>query len=164
MAETRSRLSDELQDLRDRGKVNMAVGSIVAVVGVVILFGFTIGDESSQSEDLADVMLYFLPRLSLVLIVEVFAYFFLRLYSLSLTEIKYFQNEITNWESKLLSLRAAARVGRQRVVERVITEIAKTERNHVLRKGETTVAHERWRGERQEEASIGRAFLRRWRK
>ena len=143
----------------------MAIGSIVAVVGAVLLFAFTVVEGAEKEHrDLFEAALYFVPRLSLVLIVEVFAYFFLRLYSLSLSAIKYFQNEITTWESTLLSLCTATQIGRRRIVERLIMEIARTERNHVLRKGETTVGHERWRAERQEDASVGRAVLKMWRR
>ena len=82
----------------------------------------------------------FVPQLSLVTIVEVFAYFFLRLYSHSLTEIKYFQNEISNFEAKLTSLWTAIETDNQEVVGDIVRELARTERNHILKKGETTVA------------------------
>ncbi|HEV7428245.1 MAG TPA: hypothetical protein VGQ46_17960 [Thermoanaerobaculia bacterium] len=62
---------------------------------------------SAGSGDISAYIIPFLPRLSLVLLIEVFAYFFLGLYKVSLFDVKYIQNEITVVEFRVLALKAA---------------------------------------------------------
>ena len=147
--EARSRLETTIERLRKerdaltrRGNLNLAAGSFVAIGGMGMLAYFLVATTSSTLPDANgwDFVRRFLPQLSLVTIVEVFAYFFLRLYSRSLTEIKYFQNEISNVEAKLASLGTALETGDRELVGDVVRELARTERNHILKKGETAVA------------------------
>ena len=97
----------------------------------------------------------FIPRISLVLLVEVFAYFFLRLYSTNLIGIKFFQNEMTNFESKFLALRAAEHKNDEASIAEVIRQLALTERNIVIQKGQTTVDLERSKAEKETITSLG---------
>ena len=141
------RLDDELLALSSRGNLNLSLGVIVSVGGMAILayFIFTLASLEPQpgfSE-------YFIPRLSLVAFVEVFAYFFLRLYSSSLVEIKYFQNEITNIETRFFALKAALYTSNEKSIEEVIRHFAHTERNFVLQKGQTTAEIEHWKTEKR---------------
>ena len=85
----------------------------------------------------------FMPRLSLVILIELFAYFFLKLYKSSLSEIKYFQNELSNFEAKFVSLRIAIMDKDRGVFDEVIKTLSRTERNYILEKGQTTVELER---------------------
>ena len=138
------RLNEERDALSWRGNFNLALGSIVGGIGMGVLAYFVINmtGDSQDGPPGWEFVRRFLPQLSLVTLVEVFAYFFLRLYSRSLTEIKYFQNEISNFEAKLASLRTALETADEDLLRRVVLELARTERNHILRKGETTVATE----------------------
>ena len=144
---TIDRLRLELGALTRRGNFNLAAGSFVAVGGMVVLgyFVFAMTDEALPNANGWDFVRRFLPQLSLVTIVEVFAYFFLRLYSRSLTEIKYFQNEISNFEAKLASVGTALETGDGELLGDVVRELARTERNHILKKGETAVAADQWK-------------------
>jgi hypothetical protein len=80
----------------------------------------------------------FLPRLSIVLIIEVFSYFFLRLYKSSLAEIKYFQNEATNIEHNFVDLEAAISIEDKTLIEKCIYTFLAVERNPVMGKNQTT--------------------------
>ena len=154
---TVSRLGEELRALSRRGNVNLSLGITTAIVGMVILgtFLFTL----PPADDALDFAESFLPRISLVILIEVFAYFFLRLYSNSLIEIKYFQNEITNIESKTMALLAATHPGNEKSMKDVIVRLSQTERNYVLRKGQTTVDVERFKMEKETVASLLDALL-----
>jgi hypothetical protein len=88
------------------------------------------------------VISYYIPRISVVVFIEVFAFFFLRLYKIGLDDVKYYQNELTNVELKLRALSEALKSGEAPTITLVITELAKTERNFVLKKGESTVGLE----------------------
>ena len=77
--------------------------------------------------------------ISLSLFIEIFSFFFLKLYKSGLTEIKYFQNELTNIEMKFVSLDTALCTGEKDTITGVISEFSKTERNFILEKGQSTV-------------------------
>jgi hypothetical protein len=102
-----------------------------------------------EFENTLDFVESFVPRLSLVIFIELFAYFFLRLYKDTLSEIKYFQNEITNIESKHLAVAMAISNNSDEGLIHSIDSLLSTERNHILNKGQTTVEIEKARTEQQ---------------
>lgn len=135
---TADRLRNELSALSRRGNTNLVLGIFTTVIGLLILGYFVL--EIPAAEDLTTgLLLGFVPRLSLVMFIELFAYFFLKLYKASLSEIKYFQNEITNVESKAVALWTSVVLDDRRAILAVIEELASTERNNVLEEGQTTV-------------------------
>jgi hypothetical protein len=110
--------------------------------------------QAPQTVDMAAFTVAFVPRISLVLLIEMFAYFFLRLYKSTLTEIKYFQNEITSIEAKYLALIVAATGKKEEQLSGVLEQLARTERNFILDKGQTTVDLERNRLDHQLDDSL----------
>jgi hypothetical protein len=133
-----ARLRDELGALARRGNLNLSLGVAVAVGGLAVLGHFAFAAGNGDLPPAAAVSV-FLPRLSLVLFIEVFAWFFLQTYRSTLAEIRYFQNELTNLESKAIALEASALAGTTAGLEAVIALIAATERNRVLERDQTTV-------------------------
>lgn len=81
--------------------------------------------------------------MSFVIVVELFAYFFLRLYKNGFDEIKYFQNEITNIEMKVMSLKYVQEFKSEDMIKELAMHLMKTERNFILEKGQTTVSIEK---------------------
>ena len=148
-----SRLANELSKLAKRGNLNLVIGIMVAFLGMSLLGYFVFFDEvveKSQKDPSFENFLYlFIPRISLVVIVEIFSYFFLRLYSLSLIEIKYFQNELTNVQTKYSALKAAVYLDSPEAIREVILEFSNTERNFLIRKGQTTADLERSKIEKE---------------
>jgi hypothetical protein len=137
----KSRLEDEIEALGKRGRVNMTIGAIFAFAGIAALGYFALwsGAEYKTVEDLG---IKFFPRITFVLLVEIFSYFFLNLYRHSIFEIKYFQNEMTNVESRTLALQGCLLTGDVSTASKICEQLAKTERNFVLKKGEVSL-HER---------------------
>jgi len=136
------RLTREIAALSRRGNLNLVLGIMTTVVGLGILGYYVFYDQASGQNPWLFTS-HFLPRLTLVIFIEIFAYFFLRLYKSSLIEIKYFQNEMTNLESRFIALVIALEVSEAPTLDSVIIELGKTERNHVLQKGQTTLRLER---------------------
>lgn len=134
---TYNRLNQEIDALGRRGNLNLAIGIITTVVGFII-FGILVFSISAKANEFS-IVKDFLPRLSLVFLIELFAYFFLGLYKSSLTEIKYFQNEITNLETWHLSLQQAMILDDDETIKNLLERLASTERNFLLKKGESTV-------------------------
>jgi hypothetical protein len=159
-AETPARLLAEVQSLNTRANVNLAVGSAISLIGLAILTWFVWITSNELSSHLApsDVGIRFVVRLTLAAFIQIFAYFFLRLYRHNLFETKYFQNEATNAEFRLISLMAATIHSDQKLLERVCLELVKTERNFILKKGETTVANQRELIEKDYDALISKTI------
>lgn len=138
---TMKRLSNEINELGKRAKVNLIIGSVAALSGVsvFVLFVFErVSPDAVESYLITD----FAPRISLVIVIEIFAYFFLGLYKSNLSEIKYFHNELTNVESRYLALEEAISLEDEDAVKEIVKDISKTERNFLLKKGESTVSTE----------------------
>lgn len=150
------RLGREVQDLARRGNLNLILGITTTLVGLAVL-GYAVF-YSPVSHTPEELLAYFVPRVSLVILIEVFAYFFLKLYKQSLAEIKYFQNEITNIESKQLAIQLATRTEDPALRARVVEELSKTERNFILGKDQTTVDLERERISRSTYADVASAI------
>src|SRR5450830_496423 len=119
------RLGREVQDQAKRGNLNLILGILTTLIGLMVLA-------------------YFVPRVSLVMLIEVFAYFFLKLYKQSLSEIKYFQNEITNVESSHLAIQFAKDPDTSLQLK-IVEELMQTERNFLMSKDQTTIDIERER-------------------
>lgn len=151
--ESRGRLQRELDALGRRGNLNLGLGAITTVVGISLL-GFSVFAETSTAKDLWTLASHFAPRLALVLLIELFAFFFLSLYKSSLSEIKYFQNELTNIESRQLALRAATDSKEPSLLADVIGKLASTERNHILSKDQTTIELEKVRIDRDSQSTL----------
>lgn len=148
--QTIQRLRQELFALSKRGNLNLSIGIITTISGLFLLGSFVIDNALLPLSDktaatLEQFLIDFLPRLSLVILIEVFAYFFLSLYKATLVEIKYFQNEITSIEAKFLALRLASLSDQSEQISTAVEALSKTERNFILNKDQTTVDLERAR-------------------
>jgi len=156
--ESRARLSRELQALGFRGNLNLALGAITTVTGLSLLGWSVFQEVSSSINGILGMASHFLPRLTLVILIELFAFFFLSLYKSSLAEIKYFQNEITNLESKQIALKTAVEYGDVTMITAMVASLASTERNHVLSKDQTTVELEKAKIEQQGRGDLLKAL------
>lgn len=134
---TLGRIYSELDALARRGTLNLVLGVVLALTGIGLL-GFVVLGSSEHPSSLQDFAMTFLPRLSIVALVELFSYFFLRLYKSSLDEIKYFQNEATNIEFHFVALEAAIHSEKEELSTEAIKSFLKTDRNHLLSNGMTS--------------------------
>lgn len=164
------RLKNEIDDLRLRANVNLGIGIAIAFVGVGLLIYIvyavntsevlnTLASGGSETNDkfIKHLSLTLIPKILLVFFIEMFAYFFLKLYKNGLEEIKYFQNELTNIESKLISVEVSFVTKNEESMKEALKVLVQTERNFVLKKGETTVELERAKSESENMQNIIRA-------
>ncbi len=136
------RLENEIERLNRRGGANLGIGSTIAISGIVVLAVFLYDSQYDGFKGVSFII-HLLPKFSFVLIVELFAYFFLRLYKNGFEEIKYFQNEITNIEMKTMALKYALEYKNEDMIKELSLNLMQTERNFVLEKGQTTVSLEK---------------------
>lgn len=120
-----------------KANINLFIGIIVAFLGVLFII-MNVLDYPKNELNLYQLVLYILPRLSIILIIETFAYFFLRLYRLSLDEIKYLHNEATSIEHRLLALKVALEKNDEETIKEIILALSKFEKNSI----EQTVVQE----------------------
>jgi len=129
-------------------------------VAAITILGFVVFAEPDiEPDNHWRYIAHFALRLSLALFVEVFAYFFLRLYRQSLDEIKYYQNELTNLEMKFVGVRLSTTGVEAKLLKVAVNALMNTERNFILKKGETTVNLERDRQDKNEVLEIFRETL-----
>jgi hypothetical protein len=155
LKDLRGRFLTEMAALGRRANINLGVGGGIALFGLGFL-AYVVLQTQPEGGGAAAIAQSYLPKLSLVLAIELLAFFFLSLYRSSLAEIKYFQNETTNVESRLLALRVALNVKSDELTKDVVAQLARTERNFVIDKGHTTVDLERARLENEAAASLGK--------
>lgn len=138
---SRSRLKEEVDDLGRRGNLNLIIGMVTTLFAIALLvyLVLTVQVDSSKGEIL---LLHYIPRLSVIVFIEIFSFFFLRLYRSSLEGITYFQNELTNIDARSTAIEVAFSTGDKTVLIGLIDTLAKTERNFRLAKDESTPALE----------------------
>lgn len=146
------RLENEIDRLNRRGGVNLGIGAVIALFGILYL-GYTVTDQVIINDKLEYIM-HMAPRLSFVIVIELFAYFFLKLYKNGFEEVKYFQNELTNIDSKVLGIKFLKDVRNEELMGEVIKNLMSTERNFVLEKGQSTVSLEQQKIKSESEKNI----------
>lgn len=149
----KNRLNNEVEKLSRKANVNLVIGSLTTFIALLAL-SYMVFSSNSSFKSIADMLYHYVPRLSLIVFIEVFAYFFLRLYKLNLSDMKYFQNELTTIELKLASITTAINFGKDIDISYITNEFAKTERNFILKNGETTVELEKSRIEKSDMKEI----------
>jgi hypothetical protein len=151
-SQTKERLFSEVESLTRRGNLNLVIGGITTVFAVGMLVYIVLNGKipiSPEQRNIEFLLWHYVPRLSVAIFIEVFSFFFLKLYRNSLEDIKFFQNEITNIDSKIISLEAAIFFKDKNTISAVVSELSKTERNFKLQKGESTVGLEQSKIESQ---------------
>jgi hypothetical protein len=136
------RINEELARLRRSANLNLVIGTLTTTLALTGL-GYEVFNSELEITDSLKILAHYLPRLSLIIFIEIFAFFFLKLYKTTLEDIKYFNNEKTNIDFKLISLKSALTSENKDLIKLVIEELVKTERNFKLKKGESTVELEK---------------------
>lgn len=139
---TRERLLEEITSLGRRGNLNLVLGSMTSLVGLFAL-GYVVFMNSDAAS--SAFMINHIPRITLILFIQLFGFFFLKLYRSSLESIKYFQNELTNVELRFIAINASIMSGNEKSLASIVSTFSKTERNFLLQKGQTTVEIEKTR-------------------
>ncbi|MEX3923094.1 hypothetical protein AB4Y36_03595 [Paraburkholderia sp. BR10936] len=135
--ETTARLKAAIDELNQRANLNLVFGIAISVGGVVALLVLTFS--APPENTWLDFVKIYVPRLTVAILIELFAYFFLKLYKDNLAETRYFHNEITNIAARRTALITSLATVDQSAVKQAITELLKTERNGTLTKSQTTV-------------------------
>lgn len=131
------RVNYEINRLSRRANLNLTIGAITTIFAAFFL-GYTVLNSELSFENLSAFLIHFLPRLSVVIFIEIFAFFFLKIYKSNLNDVKYYQNELTNIEFKVSSITTAFYIDNKDLVNKLTEKFSDVERNFILKKGETT--------------------------
>jgi hypothetical protein len=153
----------------DRIQRNAIVNLIIGIIGTIIsisILAFSILSNQIYT-DIDIFFIHFLPRLTFVVFIQLFAFFFLRLYKNNLEDAKYFQNELTNLSAKTSALRIAYITKNDGLIVEMIKELSHTERNFKIQKEETLLNIEKAKIEKDfdlETISAFKDFLKTYKK
>ncbi|MEG8988040.1 hypothetical protein VCT25_19210, partial [Acinetobacter baumannii] len=123
--------------------INLSLGMMLSIGGILYLGNFVVNVQNFGS--IEEMIINTFPKAIFVLLIEVFAYFFLKLYKQSLDDIKYYQNELTNIESKNLAVQIAKQSNNHKLITICIEKLLGTERNFILEKDQSTIEIEKER-------------------
>ena len=73
------RLSEELLALSRRGNLNLVIGTLTTLAAVGLLIYMVMGHDN-KIDSITNLFSYYVPRISTVVFIEIFGFFFLRLY------------------------------------------------------------------------------------
>lgn len=136
--------------------INLSIGITGSIFAICIL-GFSLLSEQKYST-LQDFAIHLTPRLTFALFIQLFAFFFLRLYKNNLEDGKYFQNELTNISAKCSSLKIAVLTKNIDKQSEILSNLSKVERNFKLRKEETLLNIEKAKIEKEYDLELLNAF------
>lgn len=142
------RIQGELSRLRRSANLNLVIGTLTTTLAIIAL-GYEVFKSDLDFTNTVKLLSHYVPRLSLVIFIEIFAFFFLKLYKANLQDIKYYNNEKTNIDFKIIALKTAINNEDKSLIKLSIEELIKTERNFKLGKGESTVELEKLRNEKE---------------
>jgi hypothetical protein len=139
----RIRMIIDSERLKQNSFKNLSIGIIFSFSALALL-GFFIfaGDERAADGDyIRYVIQWFIPRITIVLLLQFVGFFFLRLYVSSEFDLKHNKNEITNIEAKIMAYEIAKETG-EKLQEIVVRKLAETERNFMIKRNERTISME----------------------
>ncbi|ENR8506410.1 hypothetical protein ACI7TD_003204, partial [Acinetobacter baumannii] len=138
-----TRVKGEINRLSKSAIINLSLGMMLSIGGILYLGNFVVNVQNFGS--IEEMIINTFPKAIFVLLIEVFAYFFLKLYKQSLDDIKYYQNELTNIESKNLAVQIAKQSNNHKLITICIEKLLGTERNFILEKDQSTIEIEKER-------------------
>lgn len=152
------RIKDELKSNSKRATTNLIIGSVIGLVGIFILVWFVFdlftGNMNSVKDQLIRSLEIFGARLCIVFLIELFSYFFLKLYKDCIERTRYYQNELTNIESKKIAILSSVILKDTDHSKAIIESMLCVERNFIIPKDCTTLELEKIRSKSKMEFNI----------
>lgn len=129
-------INTQINRLVKNSNLNLIIAVVTTIIAMGIL-GITLFQDKTYSS-LSDFFIHFGPRVSTVVFIELFAFFFLKLYKNNQSEVKYCQNELTNLKGKIVALQLAVDFKDPEAIRELIRIYSSIERNSIIKSGETT--------------------------
>ena len=148
--EIQGRLKEECGRLNKQALINLFICFFIAFILMgYIAYVSIFATQTVEQSSFQYFLIRYIPRLvSIISFLTMFLYF-TRLYKSNILDVKYYQNELTNVEIKLVSLKVALSNGNEEVLNHIIKEYATVERNSIITKEQTTTELERMKIENE---------------
>ncbi len=136
----KQRLYNEIDKNYEEANLHFLIAFLIAwflisFIGYFFIFSFN--SIFPEFDNWVDFMVLYLPRLLVIIGFGTLFLYYMKSYKGKLIDIKYYQNEITNIEFKLMALKTA--IGKDnKGLEKIIISFVETERNYKLNMNETT--------------------------
>ncbi|MDM0007478.1 hypothetical protein QTI51_22945 [Variovorax sp. J22G73] len=105
-----NRLRLEIDSLGLRGNINLTIGVFTTLLAVSAL-AYMVFTSDRKFDSIVDVLSHYVPRLTLVVFIEVFSFFFLRLYRSTLDEIRFYQERLNDAATQRVAIELAWALG-----------------------------------------------------
>jgi hypothetical protein len=151
-----SNIEKYIDKLQNNSIINLMIGIIGTTISITLLSFILFSNK--EFKDVSQFLIFFLPRLTFVVSIQLFAFFFLRLYKNNLEDVKYFQNELTNIVSKTSSLKIAAAFDDKSKVNDLIDKLSNVERNFILHKDDTLLNIEKAKIDKELDLELLKSF------
>jgi uncharacterized membrane protein SpoIIM required for sporulation len=146
-----ARSQDAARTAQRRPNALLFIGTLVAVAGLIFFvltlpgsrYGILLPtDSGTTSQDFWSAGLQLLPRLLMLIFIQVLAGFFLRQYRSSMEDFRYYESILRHREAQLLSYILRKKIGDSESILAFAEEIMKEQSIGVLSQGQTTAALE----------------------
>jgi hypothetical protein len=127
-ANSYTRLAAALAGLNRRGNLNLVIGVITTILAASLLAYMAL--KAPAFTTMPDILAHYIPRLSTVIFIEVFSFFFLRLYKATLDESKFYQMELIAMARVDLAIQAALRSADLPTMTAVVGQLAASRNNN----------------------------------
>jgi hypothetical protein len=142
----RERIKKEINNLSRRANLNLAIGIFAAMIAIVFLLYNGWFRESDFHEKWFNFLTFYLPKLSLLLFLGTFSFYFLNLYKSNLGVIQYYQNELNDIDFKIIALTTILlSENNTKSLEKISDYFAKMNWNKIMSKEQTNIELERRR-------------------
>lgn len=146
--ETERRINQEIASLTKRANINLIIGGSIALFGIGSLVAFLLTNQDQSAKiEITPLIIHWVARLSLVSLVELFAFFFLKIYKTELLSIQYYQDELTSIESRKIALLFSIIHDNKEDISKSIDCLVNIDRNFKMDANQTTVDLEKLKTE-----------------
>lgn len=121
---TSRRIENEINRQKSVSWINLSIAGLTSALAIAFLM-------KNYPESINN-WFDFLPRLSISVLIELFSFYFLKLYKENQKDIMYWNNEKTNLDIKLFGLGTAVdneAIGDKDFMQKILTDLIATERN-----------------------------------
>lgn len=136
--------------------INLAIGITGTIIAITILGISVLSNQ--KYVDIQDFSIHLIPRITFVVFIQLFAFFFLRLYKNNLEDGKYFQNELTNLSAKCSALKISILTNNIEKQSEILSSLSQVERNFKIQKEETLLTIEKAKIEKEYDLEILNTF------
>jgi hypothetical protein len=142
--EVQDRLREECSRLNKQAIINLFLCFFISFMLMsFITYTSIFTTDTINSTSFQIFLVKYLPRIVAVVSLLTMFLYFTRLYKTNILDVKYYQNELTNIEIKLASLKTALCNGDKEIINKITLDLSSIERNGILSKEQTTSDIER---------------------